>query len=286
MTRTAIFIIVTSLTASCGKAVTDDEKAIARVGGEYMTFGELRSAIPDNLSPEDSAELAESAIQTWMSRQLMYEKALYNLDAEQKEIETQVEKYRQELFIFEYEKQLVNQKLDTAVSMSEVEAFYADNQDMFQLNDYILKVRYMKLKPNSPDLNKAETWMKSEVPQDHDQLMDYCHKFALNCFNDSNWVYLNELLRELPIEVYNKESFLRSGNFVRFNDPENLYLLYIRSFKSKNTLSPLELEVANIKNLILNKRKIELLAAIRRSIYRDATSTGKAEKYDKPQIPQ
>ncbi|MEZ4722059.1 MAG: hypothetical protein R2813_09320 [Flavobacteriales bacterium] len=285
MRRFLSLISAVALFSACNQTKTD-EQIIARVGEEYMTFEELVSAIPNDLSPEDSTELAENLIQNWMNRQLMYDKALYNLGAEQKEIEDQVEKYRKELFIFEYEKELVNQKLDTSVSMSEVETFYEENQDIFQLNDYILKVRYMKLKPNSPELDEVELWMKSDDLDNQDLLMDYCHKYAVSCFKDTSWVYLNELLRQLPIEVYNKESFLRTGNFVHFNDPENLYLLYIRALKSKNTLSPIELEVNRIKSLILNKRKIELLGAIRRSLYRDATRNGKAEKYDKPQVPK
>jgi hypothetical protein len=179
---------------------------------------------------------------------------------------------------------MVNQKLDTNISESEIKEFYNENQQIFLLNDYILKVRYVKLKQNSPDIEEVEQWLQSNELEAQQKLDEYCLKYAVQQYTDSSWVYLNELLRELPIEVYNKESFLRSGNFVRFTDLEHLYLLHILELQSKNTLSPLDLESGRIKNLILNKRKIELLTSIRGQLYRDGMSSGKVKIYKKPQL--
>lgn len=271
------------LFASC---VTEEEREaiVARVGDQYLTYSELSELIPNDLSLEDSTELATNIIQNWMNEELMFGKAQYNLLTEQLEIEAQVEKYRKELFIFEYEKEVINQKLDTGISAEEISKFYDENQDIFQLKDYILKVRYTKLLPNSPDQDKVVKWMKMDDDESRENLLDYCHRYAVSCYNDSNWVFFNQLLRQLPIEVYNKESFLRKGKFVQFTDAEHLYYLYVIDIQSKNTLSPLELEVDRIKGLILNSRKIELLNTIRTSVYREAIRKGNAEKYDEPKI--
>ncbi len=260
-------------------------RIVARVGEQYYLEEDLNASIPNDLSVEDSTELAGNLIQTWMMGELMFDKAAYNLAEEQQDIDKQVESYRKDLFIFAYEKELLNQKLDTNISDREIEEFYTENSDMFQLNDYILKVSYMKLRPNSPDLERVKEWMKSGDEEAQEQLMDYCHTYAVKCFTDTQWVYFNELLRELPIQVYNKEAFLRSGNLVDFIDTDQLYLLLIKDIQSKNTLSPLDLERKRIQNLILNRRKIELLNTIRRRIYRDAVSSGKAETYVTPQLP-
>lgn len=261
------------------------ESVVARVGERYLTFEELKASIPNDLTAEDSTELASTLIQTWINRELMYSQARFNLREGSTDIEDRVEKYRQEMYIFAYEKEQVNQKLDTNFTNEEILAFYDENQEIFQLNDYILKVRYVKLKLNSPELDRIETWIQSEDEDDLEQLTEYCHKYAVKYHNDTNWVYFNDLLRELPIDVYNKESFLRSDNIVRFKDPEHIYLLSIRDLQSKNTLSPLELERERIKSLILNKRKLELLSSIRRNLYKNAQSRGEITVYDKPQLP-
>lgn len=262
------------------------ELIIARMGDRFLTEKELKSAIPNELSSEDSAELAANVIQNWVNRELMFEKAQLNLQDASEDIEQRVEKYRKELFIYAYEKEQVRQKLDTNISEEELETFYRENQDMFQLNDYILKVRYVKLKLNSPNQENVKIWIQSEDQDELDELTEYCHKYAVRFYNDSNWVYFNELLKELPIEVYNKELFLRSDNVVSFQDAQHVYYLSIRDLQSKNTLSPLALEENRIKGLILNKRKLELLSKIRNRLYKDAVAQGKVKKYDKPSIPE
>lgn len=255
---------------------------LAKVGESVFTLDDLRASMPVGLSSDDSIEQAASIVQAWMNQRLMYDKARFNLDEAQLNIDRQVEKYRQELFIFEYEKEIIRQKLDTLVTQEEVSTFYNENQGIFQLNDYILKVRYAKLLPNTPDLDKVSEWLQSNDSISLQKLQDYCYSYAASCFMDTNWVYFNDLIRELPLEVYNKSSFLRKGKFIKFSDTEHLYFLYVITTQSKNTLSPLELEADRIRSLILNKRKVELLGKIRRSIYRDAVRSGKAIIYDEP----
>ncbi|NQV53719.1 MAG: hypothetical protein HQ500_11075 [Flavobacteriales bacterium] len=270
--------------AGCQETESKDP-VIAKVGDNYLSYAELKASIPNDLTAEDSTELATNLIQTWINRELMFSQAQYNLQGIETDIEDRVEKYRKELYIFAYEKEQVNQKLDTVITEEEIIAFYDENQEIFQLNDYILKVRYVKLALNSPNQLEVQTWIQSEEAEDLEALTEYCHKYAVKYFNDTNWVYFNELLRELPIEVYNKESFLRSDNLVEFTDPEHIYFLSIRDLQSKNTLSPLELEHERINSLILNKRKLELLSSIRSKLYKTAVSKGNVTSYEKPQIP-
>lgn len=263
-----------------------EEPVVAKVGERYFTKSELMAAIPNDLNPEDSAEMAGNLIQNWINRELMFEKAQFNLEGVEEEINQRVDKYKKELFIFAYEKEQVIQKLDTNISNDEIFEFYNENQDMFQLNDYILKIRYVKLKSNSPGQDKVEQLIQSDSDEDLEELTEYCHKYAVKYYNDTNWVFFNELLIELPIDVYNKDAFLRSDNVVTFEDDEHIYYLSIRDLQSKNTLSPLNLERARIKSLILNKRKIELLSSIRTRLYKDALAQGKVIRYDKPQLPE
>ena len=270
--------------AGCQETESKDP-VIAKVGDNYLTYAELMASIPNDLTAEDSTELATNLIQTWINRELMFSQAQYNLQGIETDIEDRVEKYRKELYIFAYEKEQVNQKLDTVITEQEILDFYDENQEIFQLNDYILKVRYVKLALNSPNQQEVQTWIQSEEVEDVEALTEYCYKYAVKYFNDTNWVFINELLRELPIEVYNKESFLRSDNLVEFTDPEHIYFLSIRDLQSKNTLSPLELEHERIKSLILNKRKLVLLSSIRSKLYKTAVSKGNVTTYEKPQIP-
>ena len=159
------------LLAGCQETEVKDS-VIAKVGENYLTFDELRQSIPDNLAAEDSTELASNLIQTWVNRELMFSQAKYNLSGVETDIEDRVEKYRKELYIFAYESEQVNQKLDTVVTEKEIAQFYDENQEMFQLNDYILKVRYVKLALNSPDMESIKEWIQSEEQEDLEALSE------------------------------------------------------------------------------------------------------------------
>ena len=72
----------------------------------------------------------------------------------QKDFQKQLEDYRKTLIIYSYEKELIRQKLDTNVAQEEIKAFYEENKQNFNLRDDILKVRYLKVAKNAPQIKK------------------------------------------------------------------------------------------------------------------------------------
>ena len=55
-------------------------------------------------------------------------------------------------------------------------------------------------------------------------------------------------------------SFKNKTNIIQTED--NLYLIYIKDFKSKGDISPLSLEIPKIRNVLLNKKKNKLFGKI------------------------
>ena len=116
--------------------------------------------------------------------------------------------------------------------------------------------------------------------KDREQLSSYCHQFAINFYlDDSSWLLFDDLLKEIPIQTYNKELFLQNNRFVEVSDSLNDYFVNIKGFKIRNSLSPLAFEKENIKNLILNKRKLELITKMKEEVYNDAVNSKKIEIY-------
>ena len=116
--------------------------------------------------------------------------------------------------------------------------------------------------------------------KDREQLASYCHQFASNFYlDDSSWLLFDDLLKEIPIQTYNKELFLQNNRFVEVSDSLSNYFVNIKGFKIKNSLSPLAFEKDNIKNIILNKRKLLLITKMKEDVYNDAANTNKIEIY-------
>jgi hypothetical protein len=267
---------------SCGTAPDADRNrvVVARADKEFLYLDDLKDLIPAGTPSKDSAELTMKYIDNWVRESLVIQKAEANLAEDQKNVEKQLRDYRNSLITYSYEKELVKQKLDTIVSDAEIEQYYNNNQGDFELKDNIIKVIYVKVNKTAPGIDKLKKWYKSDNMKDREQLASYCHQFAANFYlDDSSWLLFDDLLKEIPIQAYNKELFLQNNRFVEVSDSLSDYFVNIKGFKIRNSLSPLGFEKENIKNIILNKRKLQLITKMKEDVYNDAANNKKIEIY-------
>lgn len=254
------------------------EKVIAKVNDELLYESQLSEIVPKGIPANDSMEIIKKYIDNWIRETLVIQKAEDNLSDEQKNVEKQLKDYRNSLITYAYEKELVKQKLDTLVSDKEIEDYYNNNSSNFELKDNIIKVVYIKVNKKAPQIDKLKKWYKSDNPKDLEQLTGYCYQFAENFYLDGNsWLLFDDLLKEIPIQTYNKELFLQNNRFVEVSDSLHNYFVNIKGFKIKNSLSPLSFEKENIRNIILNKRKLELINQMKQDVYNDALNKNKIE---------
>jgi hypothetical protein len=263
------------LTVSCDQPVSTEQvnkgKIIASVFEYKLYASDLKEVIPAGLAPDDSARRAENFINSWVKEKLLVHKAEANLGKEQKNVEKQLQDYRNSLIIYAYEKELVRQRLDTVVSDAEIQKYYDEHPGDFELKDNILKVIYVKVDKKAPNIAKLRTLTQSEKPQDRKDLESYCKQFAKNYFLDDNvWLLFDDLLKEVPIETYNKELFLQNNRFVELADSTSLFFVSIKGFMTRNSHSPLAFEKENIRNIILNQRKLDLIERMHNDLYKEA----------------
>lgn len=256
------------------------DKVLARVFEFKLYSSEIRDLVPVGTPSADSARLVDGYINSWVREMLLVNKAEKNLSPEQKNVEKQLQTYRNSLIIYNYEKALVEQQLDTIVTDSEIEAYYKQHPNDFALRDNIVKVIYVKVNKNAPNLPKLKNWVRSDRPQDRVELAGYCGQFASNYYlDDDSWLLFDDLLKEVPILTYNSQLFLQNNRDVEVSDSANTYLLHIKSYMMRDSQSPLAFEKNNIRTIILNKRKRELIDRMRDDLYREASENKNIELY-------
>ncbi len=268
--------------SSCQRKKKDSgtEKVIARVYDKYLYAGNLVNIVPPGTARNDSITIIKSYVQNWIRQQTILKRAEDNLDEERKNVERELAEYRNSLVTYIYESELVRQKLDTNISEEEIAKYYSDNENNFQLKNNIIRVRYVKLPANAPKLEKVKAWYKSESEKDKKLLEDYCFQFATDYyFNDEEWLLFDEILKKIPIKTYDQEQFLRNNRFIEIPDSTSLFFVNIKGFKIKESLSPLSFERENIRNLILNKRKLELISEMEKDAYQDAIQKDEIENW-------
>jgi len=247
------------------------EQVLARVHDDYLYESDIRGIVAAGTPREDSITIVNTFIRNWVRHRLIIYQAEKNLTNEQMDFSKQLETYKNSLIIYTYEHELVRQKLDTLVTEEEIEQYYDANQQNFLLKDNIVQVQYVKLPVATSQVRQFKKLLNSDEPDDHYKLSDLCEKNALDYYlDDQNWLLFRDFLGQIPLNSYNQEDFLKNHKYVEYQDSLFLYLIRFKDFKIKESVSPLGFERKRIIDIILNKRKMELLNRMEEDIYQSA----------------
>jgi len=278
--KKSIFIIAILFCACTSKNDREGE-VLARVEDKYLYASDIQGALPSNVSEKDSIEMLNEYIDNWVRQQLVIAQAEKNLSKDEKDFSKQLEDYKNSLTIFQYESKLIKQKLDTTVSDEEIFQYYEKNKANFELKENIVKVVYIKIPRNTPPAVPRQL-IRSDSPQDLKKLQDFCHKYAVNYYlDDQNWLLFNDILKEIPINTYNQEEYLKNNRIIEIQDSTFTYLMNIKGFMIKESLSPLSFERNNIRDIIINRRKLALIENMRNDVYENALKKGNIEIFKK-----
>lgn len=268
---------------SCKEFHFNDQKkmnALARVHDKYLYRYEIANLVPPDASPKDSAMIVKSFIEDWIKQNIVLYLAEQNLVDEQKNVERQLQEYRNSLLTHAYEQELVRQRLDTTVATEEIEKYYTENSKNFVLKNNIIKSIFLRVPKKAPKLDKLKAWALSNSDKDRQLLEEYCFHYAKDySLNDANWILFDDLLKRVPIKTYDKEEFLRNNRFIEISDSASIYYVKIADFQVKESTSPLSFEKENIRELIINKRKLLLIQEMQQNAFQQALKNNEFEIY-------
>ena len=255
------------------KAETENvRKVVARVHNSFLYQDELIGIIPTGTISEDSVARVTAYVNSWIRKQLVINEAMKNIDINEAEVERKVLDYRYSLIGYEYQNYYIKKNLDDSVSDKEIEAYYKERLDNFILKQYIIQGTYIKVPKEAPRTKRIKELMYSKKEKEVAELKSYCLSFsAAYHLADSSWIEFDKLAVNSPLaEIPNKIQFLRSYNYYETSDDEFLYFLKIDAYKILDNVSPLEFVKEDIRNIILNKRKVELARKLEDDVYENA----------------
>ncbi|ARV13642.1 hypothetical protein [Polaribacter sp. SA4-12] len=277
-----LFIFCIVLFASCDLFKIQEKESnaseiVAIVNTEKLFRKDLEGVLPKNINKGDSLVLVNSYIQNWAIKRLLLEKAKNNSSLETvNQIDDLVQDYKESLLINNYKEQLIKQKLDTIVSEEELEKYYLLNKENFKLNEELVKIRYLHVDNNMIDIDEILSLFKSDDINDLEELEKRELSFKFHQFNDSTWTQLDKVLLKLP---FSKGKLLKKTKFIEKQDSIGLYLATIKDVLPRNSIAPISYITSTIKQMILHKRKIELLRDIEKIIVKDATQNNNFKIY-------
>ena len=275
MTRTSLYIVLFLIAALPGcnliDTPTEEGTSIARVYNTYLFLEDVLPQIPKGLPEEDSVLLLQNIIYKWGREQLLIKKAEFNLQDDVSDIDDLVENYRNDLLKFAYQQEYVDDHLDTLISEEEMNTYYLENAQNYELKENILKARYYLFPKDMDDLKKTRRWFLGNSKSYQNKFEDAVFNYALiSIEDDTSWIPFEELVKVIPLKTYNQQEFLARNKKVTLEDSLGLYCLEIQEYKIKDDVSPLPYVKETLRSVILNQRKLDLIRKMEEDIFNAA----------------
>ncbi len=283
MNRIVCIIIAALLVCSCTlfDTITKGDKVV-QIGRAALYKTDFEKVIPKGISPQDSVLLAKQYIDSWAIKQLMLQKAEEQLPKGERDVEKLLEDYRTQLLVFRYENKYVEERLDTLVSIREREEYFMAHPGSFVGKNGVYKGRLVKMQNGSPNMQVMKKLAKSREIEDLEALEQLAYKSAYKYsnFND-NWVDLNIVAKEVgvPLEELHK-LMAKNGLSVEVVDTVYTNILQVLEYVAPGEVTPFEYNSGKIKEIIISRRKQELLSSLQRDILRDALNNNKIKIID------
>jgi len=260
---------------------SEDQSPVARVNEVFLYHDDIKELITPKTSKEDSILIVQNFINHWATKQLLVDGALLNLsESKQESFNKLVEQYKTDLYTNAYMEALVKRSVDTVVAKHEAEKYYTNNKEAFKLNEELIKFRYIHLNDNLKDFNKIKDKFKHFDAQDKKELDSISIQFNSYSLNDSIWVKFGQVLNKMPVvKPHHKQELLKKSNFVQLKDSLGVYLVQITDVLLRNETAPLEYVKPTIDQIVINKRKLDLIRQIETDITKDAIKNKQFEIY-------
>lgn len=282
-----VYFILLTLSVSlfaCKKAIqTDEPDALVKVNDRILTRNEVESLIPKGTTSADSLLLAESFIKKWVKDELVLKIAQRNLGSDKETIDKLVDAYRRSLLRYRYQEKLIQEKLSDEIQESDVLTYYDTNKEKFVLDKNLIKGLFLKVPADAPNLSEVKTWYKSGNVASLEKIEKYSiQNAAIYEYFFDKWVDFDEIRNNIPNQISNPESFLRTNKTLEVTDSSYCYLLNIRQVLLKGQVEPFEYAEPRIREILINQRKLDFIKEFEEELYNDALDGGDVIFYNKP----
>ncbi len=263
------------------KQRTQEEKPIASVYNKHLYKRDIANLVPKNISKQDSLVFVKGLINNWAKKQLFLIKAEENItEVNSLEIEKLVNDYKASLYINGYKEKLIKQKLDTVVSESELQTYYLSHKDNFKLSEGLLQYDYLYFDKDHLEREEIVKLFKSDDVEDRESLEKFLLSLKSYRLHDSTWVSVRNLKSKiLPFANESKENLLKISKFIQKEDSLGVYLVAVNNILQKNQVAPLSEVEGQIRQIILHKRKLELIREIEKTLINDAIQNKNFKEY-------
>jgi len=257
------------------------DSKVAKVGSYVLYRSDLQRIIPAGVSPEDSIRMAEQYINSWAKGKILLVEADAVLSKEEKSVDAQVAEFRQNLLTYRLEKHFVAERLDTVVTEEEARGYFDEHQKDYISQQSIIKGRVIRISKKSPYYAIIKEHYNTTDTADLGVLEATCFSSA-EYYSDfgKSWVPSSALANAMGITVSQCEADLSKSRSYEKDVDEQHFLVFIESRTAPGVVSPFEYNYDNISNIIISRRKQEILSSLEQELFENARVNGTYKIFD------
>jgi hypothetical protein len=241
------------------------DQLLAQAYNKSLYLSQLEGIVPEDSTPADSALIVSAYTQRWLREQLLMYEAERNIPKDLN-IDELVRDYRASLVRFNFEEQIIAEKLDSTISETELQDFYANNKDQFQLESTILKCFILKIPTSAPQSDLNKVWYNHNENSDV-KLSAFARQWATFALLDRDkWYKLEEVAAFLPKGTLTTDNVSSRKEGTVSDGDYRFYYRVLETVQGKTT-APFDYVREQASKVILHRRKQELLEKWKEDLY-------------------
>ena len=144
----------------------------------------------------------------------------------------------------------------------------------------LAKGLYIKVPLDGYDIKKVRQWYKSSDPEVLENLEKYSLQHAVDYqYFYNNWIRIEDLVKTLPVDVKDVGAYLKKNSDVEVKDTAFHHFLHIDSLLDVGDMKPVEYAADEIREMLLNARRVEFMKRLRNQLYEEAQTKGNVIYY-------
>ena len=274
-----LFLLLLVMTSCREKVEHGGKTPLVQVGSHFLYREDMAQAFPYGLSGPDSVEFVHKFVRKWVEEQVLYEKAEHNVRGDER-IERMVADYRRTLVLSRYERELLLQKMSGELSEEELQRYYAENKQLFILEEPVRRGVFIKAPLTSPGLKDLKKWYKDSSEEALERMEAYAFRNAiLYEYFYEHWVPVSELEGKVIVDLSELGTDFDKHRNIEVADGEYCYLLHIEEYVPKGDTKPYDLARPEIVDLLASSRKVAFMDKVKEDLYNQSVEAGRIKYY-------
>ncbi len=275
------FLII-FLFVSCNNNEADKQNnnstPVVKVFDNYLYSSDLERILPDDYTQQDSSNIVQTYINTWIQDQLMLHKAEDFLDEQKVEIDRKTQEFRNTLMIHKYKETIIETSLDSNISVSEIEEYYNAHKAEFKLNSTIIKGYFIRIPNDESNILELKSVLTQDSNVDLNKVFNFVTKIG-GIYDDfsQNWSIFSEKILKMPVNQ--SKIVLQKKLTLNEKDEQFYYYMFVSNYMKSGKTAPLEYVYDKIASIIIQKKSTSILKQNKQEIYNNALKKGDIEYY-------